>query len=264
MIAGASLLASLGILSAVAALVCGLASGLVFRPADAASDAHASRQSKVLLGTARLCLGTCGLLALAAGVEIWMSPRPTGCWPEVPRSSAWGALCVYLVALLAEWRILGLSGAARRTIVGWLLAGVGTLFAGISLDSWANLHVTANVHCEEGVLPVAAATPSARAVAALALALVPLAGMALRLDGPRGLTPSSAAATVAMAVWLQPLLMPQGWLPSSLGGGPLALLLVAAVMLLGKWARAGPRATLCGVAGYFALSVGGAIVLGIL
>ena len=264
MIPGATLLAGLGILAAVAALACGLASGFVARHVDPASDAHASGQSKVLPGTARLCLGICALFALVVGLQIWMNPQATECWPEVPRSSAWGALCVYLIALLVEWRILGLSGAARRTITGWLLAGVGALFAGIALDSWAGLHVAASVVCEDGVSAITATSVGEMAAAALALALVPLAGMALRLAGPSGVAPSSAAATVAMAVWLQPQLISLGWLPDLLGGGALALLLVAAVIVLGKWTQRGTGATLCGIAGYFTLSVGGGIVLGVL
>ena len=256
MTSGVTLLAALGVLAGVATLACTAARVLVARDGSTAAGA--------LRAAARLCLGLACLSALAAGGELWLSLQGQAREVVAPRPSAWGALWVHVLALLVEWRLFELPGAGRRVLAGWLLAGVGVLFLGVALGAWAGFHPLPGSACPEGAPVIDAAAPAVRGLAALGLALAPLAGIALRLGGPATPPLSAAAASVAAAIWLQPLLPALGWLPTSIGGGAvLALLLVAGMTALGLAASRGPGATGAGLAVYFALGVGGCLVLGI-
>ena len=102
-------------------------------------------------------------------------------------------------------------------------------------------------------------------VAGLGLALLPLAGFALQGTGPKVPPLTLAAASVVLATWLQPLLPALGWLPLSFGAGaPFALLLALALAILGLLAVRGPALAAVGVSVYFALSVGGCILMSVL
>ena len=256
MTSGVTLFAALGVLAGVATLACTAARVLVVQDGTTASGA--------LRAAARLCLGLACLFALAAAGESWLSLQGQAHEVVAPRPSAWGALWVHALALLVEWRLFGLQGAGRRVLAGWLLAGTGVLFLGIALGAWAGFHPLPGSACPEGTPVIDATAPAVRGLAALGLALAPLAGIALRLGGPAAPPLSAAAASVAVAVWLQPLLPALAWLPTSLGGGAvLALLLVVGLTVLGLTASRGPGVTGAGLAVYFALGVGGCLVPGI-
>ena len=179
-------------------------------------------------------------------------------------TSASGALWIYVLALLAEWRLAGLQAAGRRTLAGLLPSAVGVLVLGIGLGAWASIDPSKVAACAAGAPAVDGNALTVRAVAALGLALVPLAGLALRLVSAADPPLSAAAASVVAAAWFQPVLPALGWLPLSFGGGaPLALLLAAALMLLSLVAGRGPVAEAGGYLGYLALCVGGCVVLGV-
>ena len=260
---GVALFAALGILAALATLACGTVRGLAGRLEGAGAAAVAPTSSDGLRTAARLCLGLSCVFALAALGELWLDLQRQERAPDLPRPSAWGALWVYVLALLAEWRLFGLAGAGRRAVAGWLLAGAGVLFLGIGLDVWASFQLPADAACADGVLAIDVTQPAVRILAALGLALVPLSGIALRLAVPTAPPLSAAAASVSVAVWLQPVLPALGWLPLSFGAGAgLALLLVASLFILGCAAARGPRAVAGGLSAYAGLSIGGCIVLG--
>ena len=262
---GVALFAALGILAALATLAFGTVRGLAGRLEGAGAAAVARPSSDGLRTVARLCLGLSCIFALAALGELWLNLQGQERPPDLPRSSAWGALWVYVLALLAEWRLFGLAGAGRRAVAGWLLAGAGVLFLGIGLDAWASFHLPADAACVDGVLSIDATAPAVTALAALGLTLVPLSGVALRLAVPAAPPLSAAAASVAVAVWLQPVLPALGWLPLSLGAGAvLALLFVVSLFILGRASAQGPWAAAGGLSAYVGLSVGGCIVLGML
>ena len=179
-------------------------------------------------------------------------------------TAASGALWIYVLALLTEWRLVGLQDAGRRALVGLLLAVAGVLFLGIGLGAWASIDPSTVALCVDGAPAVDGNALPVRAVAALGLALVPLAGLALRFVSAADPPLSAAAASVAAAVWFQPVLPALGWLPLSFGGGaPLALLLTAALMLLTLVAGRGPASEAGGHLGYLVLCVGGCIMLGV-
>ena len=262
---GVMLFAALGILAALATLACGTVHGLAGRLEGAGAASVARPSSDGLRTAARLCLGLSCVFALAALGELWLSLQAQENALDVPRPSAWGALWVYVLALIAEWRLFGLAGAGRRAVAGWLLAGAGVLFLGIGLDAWASFQLPADAACADGVLAIDATAPVVRTLAALGLALVPLSGVALRLAAPTAPPLSAAAVSVVVAVWLQPVLPGLGWLPLSLGAGAvLALLLVTSLLILGCAVARGSAAALGGLSAYVGLSIGGCIVLGIL
>lgn len=237
--------AALGIVAGIVTLACG-------------------RQNSLRV-TARLCLGLSCLFAIAACGELWLSLQGQESALDMPRPSAWGALWVHALALLVEWWRLGLADAGQRVLAAWLLAGTGVLFLGIGLGAWAGVHLPTEIACPNGTLAIDATAPSVRAIAAFGLALVPLAGIALRLVRPAAPPLSAAAASVVVATWLQPILPALGWLPLSLGAGAApALLIITGLIILGLTSVRGPWMTGTGLAIYFALGVGGCLVLGIL
>ena len=265
MISGLTLLAALGVLAAAAAPACGTIRTFALRSEAVGKlpvDSSASRAPSV---AARLCLVLSCLFALAAYGTLWLSQGGPESPFEVPHPVAWGALWIHVLVLLVEWRRIGLPDAGRRTLAGLLLAGAGVLFLGLGLTAWTNTDASAGAACVVGPLANDTSAWVVRAAAGLGLALVPLAGIALGLNRAADPPLSAAAASVAIAAWLQPALPALGWLPASVGAGAaLAGLLVAALMVLGVAASRGPRVTAGGVVGYFALTVGGCTILGIL
>lgn len=188
---------------------------------------------------------------VAAFAELWTAP-----------DAAWGALWVYAVALVVEWRRSGLANAGTRALAGALLAGAGALLLGICLEVWAKGAPPPPFPCG-GAGVAFDATVGVRAAAALGLALVPLAGLALPFAGVRSPPLSVAAASVAMAAWLRPALPALEWLPVSVwAGAALAALLVGALALVGFAATRGPWAALAGLIAYYIVSVFGSLGLG--
>ena len=264
MISGVGLFATLGILAGIGALalrtLC--VSATVIEQRGAALFHGVS--SGALQTGAHLCLGFSCLFALAAGGELWLSLQEQENQIGISTSSAGGALWVYVAALLLEFRGLGLSGAGRRAFRGWLLAGVGVLFVGVGLDSWPSMHPTMDAACANGVAIIHARGTEVGA-AGLGLALVPLAGFALQGTVPKIPPLTVAAACVVLATWMQPLVPALGWLPLSVGAGaPFALLLALALLVLGLLAVRGPALAVGGVSAYFALSVGGCVLMSVL
>ena len=183
---------------------------------------------------------------------------------DFPSPLAWGALWVHVGVLVVEWRLVGLPGAGRRAVVGLLVAGVGVLLLGVGLGAWMGIELPEGAVCQDGILAVDPNSLVVRSTSALGLALVPLAGIALRLVRLEEMPIAGAAVSVAVAAWLQPVLPVLAWLPTSLGAGvPLALLLVAALVVLSVAMRRGSVVAIGGLALYFVLSAGGGIVLGI-
>ena len=264
MISGATLFAALGVLSGAVTLACGMVRAYASRPAGVVAAPAETPASRALRVAARLGLGLSCLFALAAFGELWLSRQGGESAPVGSRPTPWGALWVHVLALVVEWRRVGLPGAGRRALAGLLVGAVGVLFLGIGLGAWASIGLSAGAACPDGTPAIDAAAPVIGALAALGLALVPLSGIALRLAEPAVPPLSAGPAGVAMAVWLQPALPALEWLPTSLGAGAaLALLLAVALALFGIAASRGPGATAVGVLAYFALSVGGGIVIDI-
>ena len=262
MISGPAFFAILGILAGIAALVLGTlrasSAGLERVGATLVDGTH----SGALGVAARLCLGLSCLFALAACGELWLRLQGQDSQFEAPAPSVQGALWVYVLALLVEWRWFGLPSAGRRAVSGWLLAGAGVLFLGIGLGSWTALHQVTEIACADGRLAIDPAAPEVRAAASLGLALVPLAGVTLRVVHPAGPPLAAGAASVVVAVLLQPVLPSLGWLPLSLGAGAaLAALLTVALLILGLAMDRGSGMTAGGLAAYFVLSVGGCLLL---
>ncbi|MCY4515177.1 MAG: hypothetical protein OXC69_08620 [Candidatus Tectomicrobia bacterium] len=257
---GMAVFSALGILAGLATLVCKTAEAFAvhFEGTGVIRDARAA--SGALRVAARSCIGLACLFALAALGELWLSLQGQENALDTSSSTAWGALWVHVLALLVEWRVLGLPGAGYRVVAGWLLAGLGVLFLGIMLSAWISLDIVAGAACSEGGMAIGATESSVNALAAFGLALVPLTGVALRLAGPSALL-SSAAASVVVAAWLRPVLPGLGWLPLS-SGGVLALLLVVSLLLLGHATARGWGTTVGGLLVYFGLTLTGCAVLG--
>ena len=263
MISGVGLFATLGILAGVGALT--------LRTLCVSATVTEQRGTVLLRGVSsgalqtgvHLCLGFSCLFALAAGGEFWLSLQEQESQVDVSVSSAWGALWVYVVALLLEFRGLGLSGAGHRAFRGWLLATVGVLFVGGGLNSWSSIHPTMDAACANGAA-IIDATGTEVGAAGLGIALVPLAGFALQGTVPKVPPLTIAAACVVLATWMQPLLPSLGWLPLSVGAGAAyALLLALALLVLGLLAVRGPALAVGGVSAYFALSVGGCVLMNV-
>ena len=264
MISGVSLFATLGILAGIGSLVlrtlCISAAAIEQR----GTVLFPGVSSGALRTAAHLCLGFTCLFALFTCGELWLSLQGRGGEVGTSTLSAWGALWVYVVVLVLEFREVGLSGAGRRAFLGWLLAGVGVLFVGVGLDSWSSIHPTADAACADGAV-MTDTKGMELGVAGLGLALVPLAGFALQGTVPKVPPLTLPAASVVLAAWMQPLLPALGWLPVSVGAGAaFALLLALALLVLGLLAVRGPVLAAAGVAAYFALSVGGCVLLSVL
>lgn len=230
--------------------------GLLF--AAAACGAGRRRRARSML-----CVGASCLCAVAALAWPWAQTRAVVA-SDAPPDAAWGALWVYTFALLVEWRRSDPAAAGARTLAGILLAGGGMLLLGACLEAWAAAVPPPSLPCGDAGFAIGA-TAEVRALAALGLALAPLAGVALPFAGA-GFPPlSAAAASVAMAAWLRPVLPALEWLPVSVwGGAPLAALLVAVLALVGFAATRGPRATAASLVAYYAVGVGGGLGLGTL
>ena len=260
-----TLFAALGVSAFTATLACGALRAFTVRAEpDGTSRIHSSAS-----GTPRaaehLCLGLACLLALAASGELWLSRQGAPTALDTPRPAAWGALWVHAFVLIVECRHFGLPGAGRRALAGLLVAGAGVLFLGIELTAWTNIDTLTGTACLPDPSASAADAWVVRGGAALGLALVPLAGIALRSGRPEGPPLSAATASVAVAAWLQPALPGLGWLPTSFGAGtPLAALLAVALIRLDLATSRGPKAAVGGLLAYVALSVGGCAILGII
>ena len=263
----AILFAALSLAAAIAGVVCGNVRGAVFLLRENSGAAVADTAAPSFRGLAGLFLGLSFLFALLAGAEMWLdrytdrSGLDGSSGHAIP--STWGALWAYALLLVIEWRSMGLSGVGRRILVGALLAGMGVLALGLGFEVWLKYVDLPLPVCEDG-RPVIEDV-GIEAAAALGLTLALLAGPALRLVPFAELPPSTIAASVALATWMQPALPALGWLPTSIGGGAaLAVVLYAALWLLQRsCARAG-AASVLGVATYFALGVGGSVALGTL
>ena len=260
----ATFFAALSLAAAIAGVACGNVRGAGFvalreHSGAAFSDAHAP-SFRALAG---LFLGLSFLFALLAGVGIWLERSGFDGTAERAYPSAWGALWVYALLLVIEWRTTGLHGVGRRILAGAFLAGMGVLAIGVGFEVWLKILALPLPACEDGVPVIEDAGISA--AAALGLTLAPIAGPALRLLPLADLPLSTIAASVALATWMQPALPALGWLPTSFGGGaPLALILFAALWLLLRLCARGGAAGVLGLATYFALGVGGSVALGTL
>ena len=206
MISGVGLFAILGILAGIATLVLRTLRAPATVMEQRGTILFSGVSSGALQTAANLCLGFSCLFALAACGELWLSLQGQESQVGISASSAWGALWVYVLALLLEWRRLGLSGAGRRALSGWLLAGVGVLFLGISLGAWSSIHPVMDTACADGIRAIDATATKVGAVTALGLALVPLAGIALQGTVPKVPPLTTAAASVVLATWMQPVL----------------------------------------------------------
>ncbi|MDE0206078.1 MAG: hypothetical protein OXP66_08620 [Candidatus Tectomicrobia bacterium] len=263
MISGLGLFAVLGVLAGVASLALRTLCDSAIAVEQRGTVLFGGVSSVALRTATHLCLGFTCLFALAAGGELWLRLQAHEGQAGIPASSAWGALWVYVIVLVLDFRGTGLSGAGRRAFCGWLLAAVGVLLVGAGLGSWSSISVTADPACADGVTMIDATRIEVGAVG-LGLALVPLAGVALQ--GTQFKTPPLpiAAASVVLAIWMQPMLPAMGWLPLSAGAGAVvALLLVLALAILGLLAVRGPALAAVGVPAYFALSVGGFILMSV-
>ena len=261
MSAHATFLAALGMAAGIAGVVCANTSGAGFVLQRAGLAAAAETTSGTLRALACLFFGLSFLFALLASAELWLGRGGTEGSPGAAYPSAWGALWVYAVLLVIEWRVAGLSGVGRRVLVGIGLGGMGVLALGIGFEVWMQLAALPMPACENGS-PVIEAT-GVSAAAALGLCLVPIAGPALRLLPAEDLPLSTVAASVAIAAWMQPVLPALGWLPTAVGGGaPLAIVLFAALWCLVRSIGRGGKATAFGLAAYFILGVGGGVALG--
>ena len=210
---------------------------------------------------AHICLGFSCLFALAACGELWLSLQGREGQIGMSASFAWGALWVYVVVLILEFRGVGLPGAGVRALRGWLLAAVGVLFVGVGLDGWLSIVPATDTVCATGATAIDATGTEVGAVG-LGLALVPLAGFALQGSAPKVPPFTIAAACVVLACWMQPLLPALGWLPLSVGAGAaVALLLALALSVLSLMAARGPFLAAVGVSAYFAVSIGGCVLM---
>ncbi len=262
---GLPLLAALGVLTAAATPACEMVWASTIRiRAACRSAATSSSTFEVPRAAARLCLGLSCVFALVSAGALWLSRQSPETTFDVAQPLPWGALWVYAFVLLLEWRLVGIRSAGRRALAGLLLAGVGVLFLGIGLGAWTSTVPSTELACPVSIPAQDLNAWWIRAVAALGLVLVPLAGIALGFNRAESPPLSAAPASVAVAAWLEPALPAFGWLPTTgAAGAALAALLVVALVVLGLAGARGSRATLGGLLACFALSVGGCILLGI-
>ena len=216
-----------------------------------------------LRALAGLFLGLSLVFALLAGAGFWLERSGFDGSAKHAYPSGWGALWVYALLLVVEWRKTGLHRVGRRILVGAFLAALGVLALGIGFEVWLKFLALPLPACEDGAPVIEDA--GLEAVAALGLTLVPLAGPALRLLPLAELPLSTSAATVAFAVWMEPALPALGWLPVAIGGGaPLTLVLSTALWLLLRLYARGGAASVVGLATYFALGLTGSVAVGTL
>ena len=262
----ATFFAALSLAAGIAGVACGSVGGTAFVLQER-SGAAADPTAGSFRSLAGLFLGLSFLFALLACAGIWLERgldragldgSADNAYP-----SAWGALWVYALLLVIEWRTTGLSGVGRRIVVGAFFGGMGVLALGIGLETWLKLVALPLPACEDGSPVIEDAR--IRAAAALGLTLALIAGPALRLLPLADLPLSTIAASVAVATWMLPALPALGWLPMSVGGGaPLALVLFAAHWLLLRSCARGGGAAALGLAAYFGVGVGGCVALGTL
>lgn len=257
----ANLFAALSLASVIAGVICGNVRGRGFMTLQESSNAILSHtHAPSFRALSALFLGLSFLLALLAGVGIWHERGGFEGASERTYPSAWGALWVYALLLLIEWRTTGLSGVGRRILVGAFLAGMGVLALGVGFEVWLEFLALPLPACEVGS-PVIK-DDGLRSTAALGLTLALIAGPALRLLPLADLPLSTIAASVALATWMQPALPALGWLPTAIGAGaPLALLLFVGLWLLVRLCTWSGPAGVLGFAAYLALGVGGSAVL---
>ena len=263
MTSGLPLLAALGVLAVAAVPVSETAWAWIMRTRaarrSAATGSSAFGPPKI---AARVCVGLSCACALAAAGALWLSRQHLETTSGVADPLPWGALWIYALVLVVEWRLVGTRDAGRRALTGMLLAGVGVLFLGIGLGAWTGTAASAQPACPPGMSAEVLYAWRLTAVAALGLVLVPLAGIVLGFNRAEAPPLSAAPASVAVAAWLEPALPALGWLPVSAGSGAaLAALLVFALLVLGLACSRGSRATLGGLFVCFALGVGGSILL---
>ena len=267
MISDATFLAVLSLAAGIAGVVCASVPGAGFVLRTHWGDPFAEAPASSFRALSGLFLGLSFLFALVAGAEIWLERglNQSGFDGASDRAypSAWGALWVYALLLVIEWRTVGLHGVGRRILVGAFLAGMGVLALGLGFEVWLKYLDLSLPACEDGRPVIEDA--GIKAAVALGLTLAPIAGPALRLVPFAELPLSTMAASVVFATWLQPAMPALGWLPTSIGGGaPLALVLYVALRLLQHSCARGTAAKVLGLAAYFALGLGGSVALGTL
>ena len=258
-----TLIAALSLTAGIAAIACGSVRGgaFVLQPHSVAEAADTVARTFRSLAGVFLVLSL--LLALIAGAGLWLERGGFGGSTDRAYPSAWGALWVYALSLVTEWRTMGLAGAGRRILIGVFLGGTGVLALGVGFEIWLKLVSLPLPDCEEGGAVIEAT--GIEAAAALGLSLAVIAGPALRLLPLSAMPLSAMAASVAIATWMQPALPALAWLPTEAGGGaPLALALLAALWLLLRSCGRHGRATVLGSAAYFVVGAGGSVALGAL
>ena len=251
MIFGAPLFTALGVLAGAAMLTCRTL-GL--------RQTGETTASRAFQTAANLCFALSGLFALAVFGALWLNRQEPQAALDMHQAPAWGALWIYVFALVAEWRQTGLRHAVQRAAGGLLAAVIGMLFLGVGLEVWASRAAPAG--CANGVLTIDMTAPTLAALAGFGLALVPMSGVALWRADPGSPPLSAAAASVVMAAWLQPVLPALGWLPVGLGNGAaLALLLITTLTCFGV--TASRRSGLAGLSLliYLVLSAAGSMLL---
>lgn len=256
--------AALSLAAVIAGVVCANVRGAGFvvlrKPSGAARFDGQTPSFRALPG---LFLGLSFLFALLAGAGLWLERSSFDGASERAYPSAWGALWVYALLLVIEWRTTGLHGVGRRILAGAFLGAMGVLTLGVGFDVWLKLLAMPLPACEDGSPVIKDA--GLKSAAALGLTLAPIAGPALRLLPLAELPLSTIAASVALATWMQPALPALGWLPTAIGGGaPLALVLFVGLWLLLRLYARGVAAGVLGLAAYFAIGVGGSVALGTL
>lgn len=259
----ANFFAALSLAAGIVGVACANLRGGAFvlqEQPGAATGEPASRSFRWLAG---LLLGLSFLFALLVCAGLWVERGGLDGSADRAYPSAWGALWVYALLLLIEWRTAGLSGVGQRMLIGAFLGGIGVLALGIGLEVWLKLVPLPLPACGDGSPVIEDAGIDAAAALGLSLALI--AGPALRLLPLADLPLSTIAASVAVATWMQPALPALEWLPTSVGGAaPLALVLSAAILPLLRSCARGGRASALGLAAYFVLAVGGCVALGTL
>ena len=255
--------AVLSVALAILGAICGSASGGAGAFRESSSTSAAATISVGWPNLARLLLGLSCLFAILACVELWLAQDGSEESIDTPQPSAWGALWVCAALLALEWRIAGLASVGWRMLSGAWLGGIGVLAVGVGFDLWLRLIGLPMPSCTDGNPTIEAS--GMKAIAAFAMTLVLIAGPSLRRLPVTALPLSTVAAGVAIAVWMQPVLPALGWLPLSIGGGgPLALVLSAALLLLMRGAGRGRWGTILGLVAYFVFGVGGCLALGTL
>ncbi len=260
----ATLFAALGLATVIMGVVCGNLCGTgfaVIRGSSGINFSNAHAPSFRRLTSLFLALSL--LLALIAASGIWLERSGFEGASERAYPSAYGALWVYALLLLIDWRMTGPSGVGRRILVGAFLAGMGVLALGVGFEVWLKFLALPMPTCEAGTPVIESA--GLKAAATLGMTLVLIAGPALRLLPLTDLPVSTIAASVVLATWLQPMLPALGWLPTAIGGGaPMVVILFVGLWLLQRLNARSRTVGSLGLAVYFTLGVGGGLGLGTL